>query len=349
MLAAIGVLGAVAALAEGEPAPAQVVATRTLEARAHRIALPAKVGVLEAAADRMLSFEVPGRLVRVLGEGARVVTGDVVAGLDTALETAQVRQAELRLEDARRELSRVRGLKSAVSGKVVDSARIALGLRESERDVAQAHLARRRLVATFDGVMTDVRLDPGEVAQPGVPVARLLSLDLLKLEVGVPGYEIVDVRPSAAVDVLVPALPGSHFEGSVHVVAQAAAVGAHLFEVEILVPNRDRRLRPGMGARGRIATRELESAILIPLECMVERGGERVVFFVADGRAHRVPIDLAALDGEHFVLPATLPYRDVVVRGQHDLSDGVDVRVDQTVLAEHPPGEPGLVPETRLR
>lgn len=339
---------AVAAPAAEEPeAPVVLVATERVEAAPYRVALPAKVGVLEAAAHRALAFEVPGRLARILGEGARVSEGDVVAELDSALERVQLRQAELRLEDARRELGRVRSLKRTVSEKVVDAAEIARALREAERDVAEEYLGRRSLVAGFAGVMTDVRLDPGEVAQPGVPVARLLSLDLLKLEIGVPGYEIVEVRPSAPVDVTVPALPGEHFAGSVHVVAQAAPEGGHLFQVDVLVPNLDRRLRPGMGARARIVTRALESALVVPLDCMVESRGERVVFFVADGRAHAVPVGAAPLDGEHLVLPATLPYRELVVRGQHDLRDGDAVRVDESVLADRAPVE--RVPDARLR
>jgi hypothetical protein len=82
---------------------------------------------------------------------------------------------------------------------------------------------------------------------------------------------------------------------------------------------------------------------------MVERDGERVVFFVEEGSARAVPVGESALDGATLVLPATLPYRDLVVRGQDDLQDGMPVRIDQTIIADLPEGAPGVVPEARLK
>jgi membrane fusion protein (multidrug efflux system) len=327
-----------------------LVATRTLEPRPFEIVLPGKVGVLAAAAEMTLAFEVTGRLARVLGEGAPVTAGDEIAALDIALEEAQLRQAELRVKDAERELTRVRGLRasSAASQKALDAARIAIGLRQAERDVALEHLARRRLVAAFSGVVTDVRLDPGEVAHPGATVARLLSFSLMKLELGVPGYEISQVAPGARARVEVPALPGETFDGTVHVVAPASADGGHLFEVEVLVPNPEGRLRPGMGARARLVIREIERALVVPLDCMVERAGKRFVFFVEDGKARAVPVDTAPLVGEELALPGSLPYREVVVRGHHDLRDGVPVRIDGLVLSGLGAGEPAVAPGARL-
>lgn len=342
---------ALALAAAAEPATGTLVATRLLTPAPYEITLPAKVGTLEAASDMALSFVVPGRIARILGVGARVAAGDEVAALDSALERAELQRAELRLEQAQRDLGRARGLQSsrATSEKVVDSARIEVGLRRAELDVANEQLVRRQLIATFAGVMAEVRLDPGEVTQPGALVARLLNFDLLKLDVGVPGYQVSRAMPGARVRVSVPALPGEVFEGTVHIVAPAAAQDGYLFEVEVLVPNRDALLRPGMGARARIVTRSLEAALAVPLDCMVDRAGERVVFFVEGGSARAVSVDDAALDGALLVLPVSLPYRELVVRGQHDLQDGMPVRIDQTIIADLPEGARGVVPEAQLQ
>ena len=81
----------------------------------------------------------------------------------------------------------------------------------------------------------------------------------------------------------------------------------------------------------------------------VERAGERVVFFVEEGRARAVSVGDAPLDGERLVLPASLPHRQLVVRGQHDLQDGTAVRIDSTIIADLPSGAAGVVPEARLQ
>jgi membrane fusion protein (multidrug efflux system) len=311
-----------------------VVATVTLEPAPYTVTLPDKVGVLAAATRLELSFEVSGRVELILEQGTRVVPGDVVAQLDPALEQAELRRSSLLLEDALSELKRVQGLQrsSAASDSALEAARTAVGLRRAERDSARERLDRRQLRARFAGVVADVDIEPGEVTVPGRPVARLLDFDVMKLEVGVPGRQIGFVAPGALVELLVPALPGERFEGVVEHVAPSAANGGALFEVDIRVPNGDGRLKPGMSARASIVTEVVPDALAVPVQASVLRDGVRVVFIVEDGRARRVDVTEALLHGDVLVLRDPPGAAALVVRGQHDLRDGIPVQVDGTVL-----------------
>ncbi len=80
----------------------------------------------------------------------------------------------------------------------------------------------------------------------------------------------------------------------------------------------------------------MDASIVVPLTAAVERSGERVVFFVHEGRAHAVAVDGAPMVGDRLVLSGALPYRQVVLRGQHHLRDGASVRVDPSVLEAVP-------------
>jgi membrane fusion protein (multidrug efflux system) len=316
------------------PPHAVRVAAALLEPQPYAITLPEKVGILEAAASQSLAFEVAGRVERILGQGAQVEEGNEIAALESALEEAELRRARLLLRDAESEYARVRGLREsrATSQSAVDSARTAVGTRRAERDAAAERLARRRLNARFSGVVANVEVDPGEVATPGRAVAELLNFDLMKVEVNVAGYQIGSVRAGARVIVTIPALREREFVGHVPHVSPSAGEGAALFEVEILVPNGEALLKPGMSARTRIVTRNLESAVIVPLEAVVERADRRVVFFVEAGRARAVDLAEATLHGDRLILPGSLPYRQLVVRGQHDLQDGDPVSIDNRVL-----------------
>ena len=64
------------------------------------------------------------------------------------------------------------------------------------------------------------------------------------------------------------------------------------------------------------------------------REGERVVFFVRDGVAHAVPVARGRTHRDAILLPSTVPFHELVVRGQRDLSDGTRVRVDNSILAQ---------------
>ena len=312
-----------------------VVATQTIDPAPYDLSLPEKVGLLEAGEHRDLAFEVSGRLASRAADGASVAAGEVVAELDTALERVRLRQAKLRLREARSELRRTEGLRASrvASEKVLESAQTDVDLRAAERDAANEQLARRILVAPFDGVVAETRFDPGEVVSPGRPVVLFMDLQELRLELGVPGYQIGRVHEGASVLVTLPARPGERFEGRVRRVAPAASEGRHLFEVEVRIANPEQRMRAGMSAHARIVTDSLASALALPLVATVERNGERVVFFVEAGRAKSVSVAGATTHGDRLVLLSPPPYRVLVVRGQRDLSDGMAVRVDNTVLA----------------
>jgi len=324
-----------------------LVATQRLEAGPYDVTLPVKLGLLEAGRHATLAFDVPGRVEWLALEGSRVEAGAPLARQESRLEAARVHQAELLLAEARRDAQRLRGLRTsrAVSAKALENAETQLSLRQSELAVAREQLRRRTLQAPFAGVVTERLLEPGEMAGGGTPVVTLMNLDPLHLKVGVPGYQVEQLHKGATVWVEVPSLAAgkggadtaaTRIRAVVHRVATAAPAGHHLFRVEIHVPNPEGRLRAGMAARAFIVTRSLAHALVIPQALAVPRDGHRVVFFAEGDRARAVPLDDALLHADHFVLAGTLPYRELVVRGQHDLRDGVKLRVDDRVLQGRP-------------
>ncbi len=87
-----------------------------------------------------------------------------------------------------------------------------------------------------------------------------------------------------------------------------------------------------MSAHARIVTHSFADALALTLEAAVERDGAPVVFFVDGGQARAVSVADAILHGEHLVLAPAPAHRELIVRGQRELRDGMIVRVDNTVL-----------------
>lgn len=334
----IAVLATLIASSSMAAEPAALVATRTLSPAAVDVMLPAKVGRLQAAEERRLAFEVSGRLGILVPEGSTVSAGSLVAQLDSDLEQARLRQTELRLQDAHAELERVKGLiaADAASQKALESARTVEALRRAERDEARALLDKRTLLAPFDGVVVETRFDPGEVLAPAATLCILMDLSKLRLELGVPGYEVVQVASGARVSVTVPALPAESFEGTVDRVAMAAPEGRHLFEVEVLIANPAGVARPGMSARARIVNASIEKALVLPFMAAVERDGIPVVYVVESGTVHELSAQHATRDGDHLILPAESSH-ELVVRGQAALRDGMSVKIDNAILEDARP------------
>jgi RND family efflux transporter MFP subunit len=160
----------------------------------------------------------------------------------------------------------------------------------------------------------------------------------LKLQATVPERHRGEIKVGMTAELTVEAYPGVTFAGSVARVSPAVDRASRTFQVEIHVPNPDRRLSAGSFAKAAILTRIDEQAPTVPEEALVHFPGVTKVFIVKDNVARempvraRGPVDVSGpdrprtwveIEGE---LPVGTP---VVTAGQTQLADGTAVRVRQ--------------------
>ncbi len=138
-------------------------------------------------------------------------------------------------------------------------ARSQVSLAEAQVGLIDAQLRQLTLEAPIDGTITTRTVDPGETAQPGVPLLTIANLRTLKLVVYIPETQYGRVQLGAEVDVSVDSYPGQTFPGEVVFIAGQAEFTPQnvqteeervnlVFAVEIRINNEDGRLRPGMPA-----------------------------------------------------------------------------------------------------
>jgi membrane fusion protein, multidrug efflux system len=169
---------------------------------AHRD-LSSFTGTIEPRTRASLGFRMLGRVVEQnAAAGARVRKGDVLARLDAvalalAVRAAQaeVGVAEARLANAEATAGRMRTLSGRdVASKVqVELAEEALSTADAGLADARARLAKAReqlgysvLVAEFDGVVTSVETEVGQVVSPGQPIVSVADSDAPEAVVDVP-------------------------------------------------------------------------------------------------------------------------------------------------------------------
>jgi HlyD family secretion protein len=105
-----------------------------------------------------------------------------------------------------------------------DKALAAANLSEAEADLAEAEtkLRETRVVAPERCVIEVLAVRPGDVLQPGEPVARVLRADDLWVKVFVPATELGKLRLNQSVEVAIDSHPGQRFKGEV---IQIASIG----------------------------------------------------------------------------------------------------------------------------
>ena len=113
------------------------------------------------------------------------------------------------------------------------------------------------------------------------------------------------------------------------------------------VRNADASLRPGMFARLKLVTKDVQNALVVPEQSLVPQGEEQFVFKVVDGKAVRAKVEVGQRrDGKAEVVQGVGPDDTVVTAGQLKLRDGVPVRVagaSVTAASADAPAVPGGV------
>ncbi|MFT3916531.1 MAG: efflux RND transporter periplasmic adaptor subunit [Anaeromyxobacteraceae bacterium] len=318
------------AAAPASPDPA--VAVRTVPVDRSPVQRSVRVAGTVAARDAWtLAFPAGGVVAAVnVREGQAVRRGDLLASLDLTPLEAQARQAHEALQKATRDAGRVRSLVAGEAAPAAAAQDAETGLEVAAAAVRAADfaLARARLVARDDGWVDRRFVEPGEVVGPGQPIvsvsgraggwivkAGLADRDVLGLAVGDPATAVLDARP------------GAPLAGHVAEIARSPSPATGTYEIQLRLDHPPADLVAGLTAKVELR-RAFPAAGSVPLAAVLDGDGDRgAVFALAGGRARRVPVRIAFLQGERAVLAGGLEGVDeIVLEGASKLVDGAPVR-----------------------
>jgi RND family efflux transporter MFP subunit len=160
-------------------------------------------GVLRPRVEAVLSFQVGGKvLARHVGVGQSVRRGQVLARLDPAdqdlaasVASQQLRAAEIEAAQSATDAARSNTL-AAVGALAaadherqqarLDTARAQVGQTRRQLDLARRRAAYTVMTAPFDGVVTAVDFEAGQVVAEGAGIASLARPDELEVVADIP-------------------------------------------------------------------------------------------------------------------------------------------------------------------
>lgn len=288
--------------------PAEVVAVSEVELATRSSGIVRRVAVDVGAAVR------PGQVL------VELEADDVAAGVDAA--AAEVRRA-------RRYRERIAALEAdgAATPQELDDAEAGLATAEARLREARAGLAYVRLASPIAGIVTERRVDPGDLVVPGLPALTIVSTAGIEIEADLPAASADLVRPGQAVTVVVPG-DGARVEARVARVVPALAAGSHRFRVEASFVDPAAvagRLLPGTFVRMEVE-RPGERTRWIPADAIVRRGQLTGVFLVVDDTLRLRWIRLGERRGDAVEVLAGLPAAARLVRRPAPgLEDGLPV------------------------
>jgi RND family efflux transporter MFP subunit len=321
-------------------------AVRVLSANGD-VAADRQVTVFSAVAGRIVERNV--NLASSVRDSQIIITVDhsaldlaveqVRAGLAAAEQNAAnlgselVRVQRLYAErgTSQQQLDAVRTQKIAAD-KVVEQTRASLDqtiVRRNEADIR----------APFNGVIGKIFVEVGDMVGPGVPVAIVVAPAPLIAKVQIPERDLGAVYPNQSVTLTVAAYGDSAFRGTVRRISPVIDPMTRMAEVEALLPNTDRKLKPGMFATVSIEVDRRKGALMVPSDAVLQEtrlnaesigGAERVYYmFVKNGdRAVRRNVTLGYTTGYKVEIRSGITATDsIIVRGHNLLQDGQAVTV----------------------
>ncbi|MGO9454602.1 MAG: efflux RND transporter periplasmic adaptor subunit [Candidatus Binataceae bacterium] len=192
---------------------------------------------------------------------------------------------------------------SVISQEDADTSHSTMLSNEAKWKSLVAQQAYERVLAPYDGIVTERNLDPGALvalstAQQGAQaIVKMATLKPVRIYVSMPQDDAAFVKVGDPAQVTVSQFPGRIFTGSVTRHPDALMNSTRTMLVEVDLANDDFTLLPGMYAHVEITLSGSAGTPLVPDDALVFQNGKTYVPTVKDDRIHLVEVMLGQDDG----------------------------------------------------
>ncbi len=289
------------------------------------------VGNLIGEATVDVAPKTGGRLTAVnVKLGDRVRRGQIIAKIEdreiveqvrqaeashqVALATIRQREADLKLAETSVERSRNLFGRQLLPKQTLDDAEARYSAAVAQVDLSKAQLAQNdarlqelrinhantNVASPVDGFVAQRNVDPGAWVSQNAPVASVVDISSLRLVANVVEKDLRLVTVGDKAQVEVDAFPDESFSGRIARVSPILDPATRTAPMEVEIPNRDYRLKPGMYAKVNLEVDNRTNVLLVPKVSLVDSEGRRGVFIPnAENRAEFKPVKVGLEDDNH--------------------------------------------------
>ena len=307
---------------------------------------PAITGTIQPERRADLRAEVPAMVLKVLKENGDLVKhGDLLATLDStsirdALMSAEAaaRAADQALDQANRQYERMKTLRGSgmASAQALDDAEGRRNAAQSDVEGAKARVVaarqqmqRTEVRAPFDGVITERKVSPGDTAQVGKELLKVIDPTSMRFEALVSAENVGEVKAGQMVRFRVNGYGDREFAGKVRRVSPAANPTTRQVELLVDFVGESQPKLAGLYAEGRIET-DSHTSLTVPASAVLVEGDKKSVYRLKDAKIQKVALSVSDRDARtgDYVLKAGLAEGDTVIRNPNSsLKDGQPVKL----------------------
>jgi len=204
--------------------------------------------------------------------------------------------------------------------------RAEVAAREATLRGATRELQDAVIRAPFDGVVAERMVSQGQFVTVQAPVMRIVRLTPLRLTAEIPEKFGPGIHVGQTIALRTDAYPDKAVEGRITRISPDVNLKSRAFSIEADVANDDGALKPGTFARLKVATNQVDHALVVPVTAVQTRYGTSLVFILRDDKLASAEVKLGDRLGPRVEIREGLEAGATIVADNVDgLSAGVKV------------------------
>jgi RND family efflux transporter MFP subunit len=289
------------------------------------------VGTIEANNDVQIVSEAAGRVVKVNAEvGDYKTAGSVLIEIDSELQLAAMKSAEVNFEKSKKDYERFQTLykTNSVTDSQLEAVKLAYQNAQTQYITAKRQYENTKVTTPISGIVTSRLVDIGSYVKMNNPVADVVDISKLKFEVNVAENDVFRMKVGDKVEVSTEVYPGVIFDGKIATISDKGDE-AHTYPVEVdLYNSKQHPLKAGMFGTVKFFSSTKGESLMIPREALIGSVKNPKVYVVDNNTAKLVDLVIGrSYDNYLEVLSGLKEGQTIVVNGQNNLEENSKVKI----------------------
>jgi len=195
-----------------------------------------------------------------------------------------------------------------------------------DRDEVGLKFEKAPVESPLSGVVGKVFVDIGANVNPQIPVALVVNMDKVKINLEIPEKYIADITLGLKAKIKVDAYPEKEFLGEITKISPIVDLTTRAFPIEITVNNQEHLLKSGMFAKVILLLKEHKNVPVILKEAIIGKEPDTYVYVIENNFTHLKRITLGIKQGPYYEVKEGIKENDlVVILGQQRLYENASV------------------------
>ena len=302
-----------------------------IEAFEHKIEVR---GSVKSRKNVSVSAEVMGRIDYVYAKlGDKVKKGQKLAKLDAETLSNQIAELQTAYDLAQVVYNRQKNLWDNKIGSEIQylEAKNNKEMLERQLKTARTQLAKATIVAPFEGNVDEVFIKQGEMAQPGLPMFRVISFEDMYIDADISERFIARFKVGDQVKVSFPALERT-LTSTIASVGNVINEKNRTFKIEIRLPSNSRDVKPNLTAVLEMVDYSNDAALVVPTNLIQKDATGDFVYLVNSNAEKATAKKVHISRGVSYkdrteVVDGIEEGVQIIDKGHRDVADGLAVKI----------------------